>query len=70
MAVLQRAIEGGYRDFGLIRVEPGLDPLRSRDDFRRLISDLAFPADPFAYRVDEEFRPVPAPFITTAPAGK
>ena len=70
MAVLRRAIDGGYRDFGLIRVEPGLDPLRSRDDFRRLMGDLAFPADPFAYRVDAEYRPVPDPLITTAPAEK
>jgi serine/threonine-protein kinase len=70
MAVLRRAIDGGYRDFGLIRVEPGIDPLRSRDDFRRLMGDLAFPADPFAYRVDAEYRPVPDPLITTAPAGK
>jgi tetratricopeptide (TPR) repeat protein len=70
MAVLRRAIDEGYRDFGLIRVEPGLDPLRSRDDFRRLMSDLTFPADPFAYRVDAEYRPVPAPLITPAPAGE
>jgi hypothetical protein len=47
MAILRRAIDGGYREVGLIRVEPELDPLRSRDDFRVLLLDLAFPADPF-----------------------
>jgi serine/threonine protein kinase/tetratricopeptide (TPR) repeat protein len=70
MAILRQAFAGGDREPDLLRVEPGLDPLRSRDDFRRLMSDLSFPADPFAYRVDEEFRPVPAPPITIAPAEK
>ncbi|HWE36833.1 MAG TPA: protein kinase [Isosphaeraceae bacterium] len=30
------------------RADPDLDPLRGRDDFRALLRDLAFPADPFA----------------------
>jgi hypothetical protein len=70
MAILRRALAAGYTDFDLIGVEPGLNPLRSRDDFRRLVDNLAFPADPFAYRVDEEYRPMPAPLVGTAPAGK
>jgi tetratricopeptide (TPR) repeat protein len=70
MAILQQVSASGYLDPDLLRVEPGLDPLRSRDDFRLLMMDQAFPAEPFAYRVDEEFRPVPAPLITTAPAEK
>jgi hypothetical protein len=61
MAILRRAVAGGYRNIGLLRVEPGLDPLRSSDDFRRLMMDLAFPAEPFAVRLDADFRPVPDP---------
>jgi len=30
-----------------VRIESALDPLRSRDDFRLLMMDLAFPAEPF-----------------------
>jgi eukaryotic-like serine/threonine-protein kinase len=48
MAILHRAVAGGFRDIGLLRVESGLDPLRSRDDFRLLMMDLAMPAEPFA----------------------
>jgi serine/threonine protein kinase/tetratricopeptide (TPR) repeat protein len=48
MAILRRAVAGGYRDIGLFRVESGLDSLRSRDDFRLLMMDLAMPAEPFA----------------------
>jgi serine/threonine-protein kinase len=59
MVILRRVVACGYRDIDLIRVEPGLDPLRSRDDFRRLLMDLAFPAEPFAVRLDADFRPVP-----------
>ena len=57
MAILCRQIAAGYNDIELIRVEPGLDPLRSRDDYRRLIADLSFPTEPFAWQVDEDFRP-------------
>jgi hypothetical protein len=32
----------------LYRYEPALGPLRARDDFRELMRDLDFPADPFA----------------------
>jgi serine/threonine-protein kinase len=48
MAVLGRVEAGGYRDPDLLRVELGLDPIRSRADFRVLMMDLGFPAEPFA----------------------
>jgi len=48
MAILSRAIAAGYRDVDLLRVEPGLEPLRSRDDFRLLMMDLMMPLQPFA----------------------
>ena len=47
MAILRRVNASGYRDPDLLRVEPGLDPLRSRDDFRLLMMDQIFPAEPF-----------------------
>ena len=47
MVILRRIIAGGYHDSELID-ESSLDPLRSRPDFRLLMMDVAFPADPFA----------------------
>jgi tetratricopeptide (TPR) repeat protein len=70
MESLGRAVAAGYRDVAWMRRDPDLDPLRTRRDFQDLMLDLAFPADPFAYRVDEEYRPVPAPLMTTAPVRK
>jgi tetratricopeptide (TPR) repeat protein len=51
MDILRRAVADGYRDRELMRIEPGLDPLRTRSDFRLQMMDLAMPADPFA-RID------------------
>ena len=48
MDALRQAVAAGYRDFGSMRVNTDLDPLRDRDDFRLLMMDLAMPADPFA----------------------
>jgi hypothetical protein len=45
---LRRAVALGYRNPAAYRREPALAPLRGRDDFRLLLLDLAFPADPFA----------------------
>jgi serine/threonine-protein kinase len=45
---LRRAVAVGYRNANEVRGESALDPLRSRDDFRLLMMDLAFPTDPFA----------------------
>jgi serine/threonine-protein kinase len=60
MTILRREVAGGFRDVALLRVEPGLDALRSRDDFRQMMTDLVFPIEPFAWRVDADFRPMPA----------
>jgi serine/threonine-protein kinase len=48
MLLLRRAVDAGYRKFSYIRTDPDLNALRSRPDFRHLIMDLEFPADPFA----------------------
>jgi serine/threonine-protein kinase len=48
MALLRRAVAMGYRSTDVYRTEDALDPLRDREDFRLLMMDLAFPADPFA----------------------
>ncbi len=45
---LGRAVAMGYRNANELRTESALDPRRSRDDFRLLILNLAFPAEPFA----------------------
>ena len=38
----------GFRDPDMFRTEASLDLLRDRPDFRLLMLDLAFPAEPFA----------------------
>jgi hypothetical protein len=48
MGWLRRAVGVGYRNANEVRIESALDPLRSRDDFRLIMMDLAFPAEPFA----------------------
>ncbi len=48
MAILRQAVADGYRGVDLLSVEPGLSPLRGRDDFRLMMTDLAFPFEPFA----------------------
>jgi serine/threonine-protein kinase len=48
MATLQRAIVAGYREPAHMRQDTDLDPIRSRPDFRALMLDLEFPANPFA----------------------
>ena len=48
MDLLRRAVAMGFRDVHDLRTESALEPLRSRDDFRLLMMDLAFPTDPFA----------------------
>ena len=48
MATLRRSVAAGYRDLLSLRTDPDLDPLRSRQDFRMLLLDAAFPDDPFA----------------------
>ena len=50
MQWLRRDVAAGYRSFGAFRNESGLNPIRSRPDFRLLMMDLAFPAEPVARR--------------------
>ncbi len=50
MDCLHRAVARGYRNLNELRIESALDPLRSREDFRSLLMDMAIPADPFAAR--------------------
>ncbi len=42
------SVSMGYGNPDAFRTEDALDPLRGREDFRLLIMDLAFPAEPFA----------------------
>jgi len=48
MALFRESSEVGYRAVDIYRAEDVLDSLRSRDDFRLLMMDLAMPAEPFA----------------------
>ncbi len=48
MALLHQAVAKGFRNAALFRTDDALDPLRGREDFRRLLMDLDFPAEPFA----------------------
>ena len=47
MEALRRAVDAGFRDGRRLREDIALDPLRPRADFRALVIDLGFPADPF-----------------------
>jgi serine/threonine-protein kinase len=48
MESLRHAIAVGYRNASQLRIDLGLNPLRSRNDFGLLMMDLAFPAEPFS----------------------
>lgn len=48
--LLRKAADLSARNPANYRTEDALDPLSSREDFRLLMDDLAFPADPFAGR--------------------
>ena len=48
---LRAAIAAGWKNAGHTSRDPDLIPLRSRDDFRKLVGnmfDRSFPANPFA----------------------
>jgi serine/threonine-protein kinase len=48
---LRQAIASGFRDLALLHTDHDLEPIRPREDFRRLMVDLmdrVFPAQPFA----------------------
>jgi hypothetical protein len=38
--VLREATRHGYKDVAHLKKDKDLDPLRSRDDFRKLLADL------------------------------
>jgi hypothetical protein len=40
MADLLEAYRQGYSDVGLLKTDPSFNPLRSRDDFKSLLSDI------------------------------
>jgi eukaryotic-like serine/threonine-protein kinase len=48
MTLLRKAMAAGNRDTDAMTGESALDPLRNRPDFKLLMLDMAFPADPFA----------------------
>jgi eukaryotic-like serine/threonine-protein kinase len=48
MTLLRQAVKMGYRNPDAYRTESALDPLRNRPDFRVLMMELSFPAQPFA----------------------
>ena len=51
IGLLVRAVADGERYPSRLQTEPAFDPLRNRPDFRLLMLDLAFPAQPFARRL-------------------
>ena len=48
MAVLRQAVTLGFRNPDAHRTGSALDPLRNRRNFRILMMDLVFPAQPLA----------------------
>ena len=50
MELLERSVKLGIRNANEFRIESALDPLRSRDDFRLLMMDVAFPSEPLYAR--------------------
>jgi serine/threonine-protein kinase len=54
VAALRRAVAAGYGDLAHMRIDPDLDPIRSRPDFQLLLMDLAFPPDPFSKDTDAD----------------
>ncbi len=40
MALLRKAVDGGFGDINLYRTEGALDPLREREDFKNLLAEL------------------------------
>ena len=48
MKTLRRAIAMGWSNLAEMNMDRDLDPLRARSDFQALVSELGFPANPFA----------------------
>jgi hypothetical protein len=49
VAMVREAVADGFKDVGRLHSERLLAPLRSHPEFRALVRDLEFPADPFAW---------------------
>jgi hypothetical protein len=46
MALLHKAVQAGYKDAARMKADTDLDALRERDDFKKLLAELAKPAEP------------------------
>jgi tetratricopeptide (TPR) repeat protein len=46
LAALRQAVGKGYRDAANLKKDPDLDPLRGRDDFQKLLAEVAARAEP------------------------
>jgi hypothetical protein len=44
MELLQQAVKAGYKDAEQVKTNTDLDPLREREDFLKLIAELATPS--------------------------
>ena len=44
MALLRKAVDMGYRDAASFRTESALDPLREREDFKKLLQEAQNPS--------------------------
>jgi len=44
--LLQKAVKAGFKDVAHMKEDTDLDPLRNRDDFKKLMAELEKPAEP------------------------
>ena len=49
VATLRRLIAMGFANSDSLKTDPDFDALRARPEFQALLTDKAFPADPFAH---------------------
>jgi hypothetical protein len=40
MTLLRKAVDAGYRNPAVFRIESAFDPLRDREDFKKLLEEL------------------------------
>jgi eukaryotic-like serine/threonine-protein kinase len=57
MELLARSVAVGIRNLNEFQIESALDALRTRDDFKLLMMDVAFPLEPFSGALSEVRRP-------------